>query len=129
MYTMKKFFIFNQILTCVLYIKNVSRIVLAEIGLAWPVGDRPIHNSRVAHLKSCEPRTIRWSLVYRTIVHVLDWFKNYHNLLINGLLTAKAGWGVYCFVVVRGGGDAGSGRRHGGPEPQARRLPKFSEKS
>jgi hypothetical protein len=45
-------------------------------------------------------------------------------LLINGLLTAKAGWGVYCFVVVRGGDDAGSGLRHGGPEPQARQLSK-----
>jgi hypothetical protein len=116
---------FNQILRSILYIHDVSRIVLEETGLAWPVGDRPMRDLLIAHLKSCEPRTLRWSKVYWIIVHVLDRFKNHHNLLINGLLTAKAGWGVYCFVVVRGGGDAGSGLRHGGPEPQARRLPIF----
>jgi hypothetical protein len=31
-------------------------------------------------------------------------------------------------VVVRGGGDAGSGLPDGGPEPQARRMSKFSPK-
>jgi hypothetical protein len=114
----KKFCFFNQILNFVLYIINVSRTVLAGIGLAWPVGDRPMCNFRIAHLKSCAPRTVQRSTVYWIIVHVLDWFKYQHNLLINGLLTVKAGWGVYCFVVVRGGGDAGSGAPDGGPDPR-----------
>jgi hypothetical protein len=109
---------FNQILIFILYIENVSRTVLAGIGLAWPVGDRPMRDPRMAHLKSCAPRTVQGSTVYWIIVHVLDWFKHQHNLLINGLLTVKAGWGVYCFVVVRGGGDAGSGAPDGGPDPR-----------
>jgi hypothetical protein len=122
-----KAFFLNQILTFILYIVIVSRTVLAGIGLAWPVGDRPMCDLRIARLKSCAPRTVQESTVYWIIVHVLDWFKYQHNLLINGLLTVKAGWGVYCFVVVRGGGDAGSGAPDGGPDPQARRLPKFSK--
>ena len=105
----------NQILTFILYIDNVSRIVLAEIGLAWPVGDRSACSFRIARIKSCEPRTVRLSTVYWIIVHVLDWFKYQLHLLINGLLTVKAGWGIYCFVVVRGGGDAGSGCSMGVP--------------
>ena len=116
---------FNQILTLILYIDNVSRTVLAGIGLAWPVGDRSMCDFRIAHLKSCEPRTVRLSTVYWIIVHVLDWFKHQHNLLINGLLTVKAGWGIYCFVVVRGGGDAGSGMLDGGPDPRPAKCPSF----
>jgi hypothetical protein len=115
----------NQILTFILYIDNVSRTVLAGIGLAWPVGDRSMRDPRMAHLKSCAPRTVRLSTVYWIIVHVLDWFKHQHNLLINGLLTVKAGWGIYCFVVVRGGGDAGSGAPDGGPDPRPEKHPDF----
>ena len=118
---------FNQILTLILYIRNVSRTVLAGIGLAWLIGDRSTCHFRMMCLNSCKPRTVRWSTVYWIIVHVLDWFKNQLQLAINGLLTVNAGWGIYCFVVVRGGGDAGSDNRHGGPEPQARRLPKNKE--
>jgi hypothetical protein len=118
---------FNQILTLILYIINVSRTVLAGIGLAWPVGDRPMRDPRMAHLKSCAPRIVQRSTVYWIIVHVLDWFKYQHNLLINGLLTVKAGWGVYCFVVVRGGGDAGSGAPDGGPDPRPQPCRKNKE--
>ena len=125
----KKIYFLHQILTLILYIDNVSRTVLAGIGLAWPVGDRSMCDFRIAHLKSCEPRTVRLSTVYWIIVHVLDWFKHQHNLLINGLLTAKAGWGIYCFVVCGGGGDAGSGAPDGGPDPRPDECPKISFKN
>jgi hypothetical protein len=65
--------------------------------------------------------------VYRTIVRVLDWFKHPSQLAINGLLTVNAGWGVYCFVEEEEGAYAGSELPQGGPEPQARRLPKKRE--
>ena len=138
---------FNFILTLILYIKNVSRMHLVETGLAWPVGDRPMCFSidgidpgsspgssallsqrlhfRIAHLKSCEPRTVRWSTVYWTIVHVLDWFKNLSQLAINGFLTANAGWGVYCFVVRGGGGIRWLGAAARGSRSAARRVPNY----
>ena len=135
---------FNHILTLVPYLENVSRIHLVETGLAWPVGDRPMCFSmdgmdsgslpgssalfpqrlyfRIVHLKSCEPRTVGWSTVYWTIVHVLDWFKYRLQIAINGFLTANAGWGVYCFVVRGGGGIRWLGAAARGSRSAARRM-------
>ncbi|MEK7654972.1 MAG: hypothetical protein AAB323_01785, partial [Pseudomonadota bacterium] len=45
--------------------------------------------------------------------------------LINGLLTVKARWGIYCFVEGGGGGDAGSGLPPGGPDPRPEERPKI----
>lgn len=136
---------FNQILTLLLYIKNVSRMHLAETGLAWPVGDRPMCFStdgmdpgsspgssalllqrlhfRMARLKSCAPRTSTKIHVYWIIVHVLDWFKNLSQPVINGFLTANVGWGVYCFVVRGGGGKRWLGIAARGSRSAARRMP------
>ena len=144
-YFFGKNFIFNQILTLDLYIRIVSRMHLAETGLAWLVGDRPVCFSsdsmdsrsspgssalllqrlhfRIAHLKSCVPRTVRWSTVYWIILHVLDWFKNLSQPVINGFLTANVGWGVYCFVVRGGGGMRWLGAAARGSRSAARRMP------
>ena len=64
--------------------------------------------------------------VYYAIIHADGLAKNLLHALVYGFLTVTRGWVTYGFVEVAVGATHWLGSRHGGPEPQARLLSKFS---